>query len=173
MTDFSKWCLNLHSQAVAIQQKHPDPPGFVARSELGDIEPLTASQHAVRVLDAPTRARKEAALRQKAFEPVKQAGFMCFMLWMSGNKLQVFSIMMLVTCITAPVTAIANVSKMFPSDKQLDMITPRLIFVAVQLGQLAFAAYKLDKLGLLPTFASDWMSQMTAPRVLEVSVGPV
>lgn len=98
---------------------------------------------------------------------------MCFMLYMSGNKLQVFSIMMLVSCITSPVLAMTNVTKMFPSDKQVDVMIPRLIFIGVQLAQLAFAAYKLDGLGLLPTYASDWMSQMKAPRVLETSIGPL
>jgi ER membrane protein complex subunit 4 len=174
MSVFNSWKLDLQSKAVNVSKRsHPDPPGYVPTSSLGAIEPLTEAGQATRLLDAPTRARKEAALRQKALDPAKQAGFMCFMLYMSGNKMQVFSIMMLVSCISAPIMAIAKVAKMFPSDEQVDVMIPRLIFCAVQLGQLAFAAYKLDGMGLLPTYPSDWMSQMTAPNAIETSIGPL
>lgn len=151
----------------------PDPPGFVPSSSLGQIEPLSSRGKGTQTLDVASRERKESALRMKAFEPAKQAGFMCFMLYMSGSQPSVFSIMMMVQCVSAPFMALASVTKAFPADKQVDVMIPRLIYIAVQLGQLLFAAYKLDSMGLLPTYTSDWMSTMQAPHVLETSSGPL
>ena len=175
MSEFNSWRLDTVSTSKALtssKQSTPNPPGWVPASSLGPIAPLSARGNDSKVLDQASRARKEAALRQRAFDPAKQAGFMCFMLYMSGSSLSVFSIMMLVSCVYAPFAALAKVTKLFPADKQVDVMVPRLIFVAVQLGQLCFAAYKLDGMGLLPTYASDWMSQMTAPHVIERAVGP-
>lgn len=175
MSEFSSWRLDVASSSKALttsRHSAPDPPGYVPVSSLGTIAPLTARGNETKVLDQASRDRKEAALRQRAFDPAKQAGFMCFMLYMSGSTLSVFSIMMLVSCVYAPFAALAKVTKLFPADKQVDVMVPRLIYVAVQLGQLCFAAYKLDGMGLLPTYASDWMSQMTAPHVTEMAVGP-
>ena len=159
--------------SVSKRASIPDPPGYCQASALAQIEPLVSEGKATRVLDKATRARKEGALRQKALEPAKQAGFMCFMLYMSGSQPSVFSIMMMVTCVTAPVIAMANVVKAFPKDKQVDVLIPRLMYFAIQIGQLVFAAWKLDGMGLLPTYPSDWMSKMVAPRVMEMSVGPL
>lgn len=35
-----------------------------------------------------------------------QVGFMCFMMWMMGNGIQIFSIMMTITGLTTPIMAI-------------------------------------------------------------------
>lgn len=169
MAEFNSWRPEVRTRAVSSRQSgSADPPGFTAVGG-GAVARARGSL----ALDGPARVRKEAALRQKALDPAKQAGFMCFMLYMSGNSLQIFSIMMLVSCVYSPIAALANVARAFPPDKQVDVLTPRLIFVAVQLAHLAFAAYKLNSMGLLPTFASDWLSQMPAPVMLERSAGPL
>lgn len=56
---------------------------------------------------------------------------------------------------------------------QLDVLTPRLLFCAIQLGQVVFGLYKLDGMGLLPVFPSDWISTMAVPPVLEHSYAAV
>jgi hypothetical protein len=60
----------------------------------------------------------------------------------------------------------------FPKDDdlpQLDNLSPRLIFCAVQCLQLAFGLYKLDGMGLLPVYPSDWISTMSVPPSMELS----
>jgi hypothetical protein len=42
----------------------------------------------------------------RATASAKQVGFMCFMLYMTGNSIQIFSIIMILTGLTGPVTAI-------------------------------------------------------------------
>jgi hypothetical protein len=173
MSDFNFWKLDLSSAKVLSQHKSiADPPGYVPASSLKNVPLLHTASSGSKALDKKSKDRKEAALRQKALDPAKQAGFMCFMLYMSGSSLSIFSIMMLVSCVYAPFASLAKVTKIFPHDNQVDVMIPRLIFIAIQLGQLLFAAHRLNGMGLLPTFASDWMSQMTAPQVTEVAIGP-
>jgi ER membrane protein complex subunit 4 len=173
MSEFNFWKVDLSSAKALSQHKSvAEPPGYVPASSLKSVAPLHTGSSGTKVLDQTAKDRKEAALRQKAMDPAKQAGFMCFMLYMSGSSLSIFSIMMLVSCVHAPFASLAKVTKLFPHDGQVDVLVPRLIFCAIQLGQLLFAAHRLNGMGLLPTFASDWMSQMTAPQVTEIATGP-
>lgn len=48
------------------------------------------------------------ALFSKATAPLKQVGMMCFMAWMFGNSIQIFSIFMTFNLISAPVSAIMS-----------------------------------------------------------------
>ena len=174
MASFSDLKLDLQAKGALVSRKHvPDPPGYVPASALGDVGPLVKEGTNSKALDHAARARKEAAMKRQAMEPFKQAGFMCFMLYMSGSSPSVFSIMMMVTCVTSPFVALTRVTSIFKADGQLDVLQPRLIFVAIQLAQLAFAAWRLNDMGLLPTYPSDWMSQMPAPHVLERAVPPL
>jgi ER membrane protein complex subunit 4 len=171
MSDFANWKLDFSSRAVVTRKSSlPDPPGYDA-AVFAEMEAEPA-KNKNKELDTAVLARKELALRAKALEPLKQVGFMCFMLWMSGNSLQLFSIMMLSSCIYSPFQAIANVTKAFPKNKDVDVLIPRALYCAVHVGQLIFAAYKLDKMGLLPTHASDWSSQLKPPVYLERAYGP-
>ncbi len=63
----------------------------------------------------------------------------------------------------------------FPPDPegQLDTLTPRLVYILIQTGQFLFALYKLNNMGLLPTHASDWLSNATAPPAAERAYGPI
>jgi hypothetical protein len=48
------------------------------------------------------------ALWQLASAPFRQVGFMCFMMWMMGNSIQIFSIIMTLSGLAAPIMAIYN-----------------------------------------------------------------
>ena len=55
------------------------------------------------ILDA-----KQSALYGRAQGVFKNVGFMCFMMWMSGSQIHLFSIMMTVSGIYQPLMAIMN-----------------------------------------------------------------
>ena len=57
-------------------------------------------------LFAPSAAMQ--ALFARATAPVKNMLFMCFMAWMSGNGIQIFSIMMTFNLLQAPISAIMS-----------------------------------------------------------------
>ena len=68
----------------------------------------------------------------------------------------------------------------FPADLAdggaVDVLTPRLVFCAVQAGGLLFALSRLNGMGLLPTRAADWAAGLppavgTAPAGGAVALG--
>ena len=103
------------------------------------------------------------------------------MMWMSGAQIHLFSIMTTASGIYQPLAAIANSGRVFPreekdDDPALDVLTPRLLFCAVQVLGLAFALHKLNGMGLLPTRAADWAAGLppavgTAPAGGAVALG--
>ena len=100
-------------------------------------------------------------------------GMMGFMMYMSGNGVQIFSIMVTLGGIFNPIKAILRSGKTFErfADEKTDMTGPRLAFCGVQCAGLALALWKLNAMGLLPTHASDWVSGMRPPTPLEHAYG--
>ena len=75
-------------------------------------------------------------------------------MYMSGNTLQIFSIMMVFMLFKAPITALLNINQTFArletegtKDKMLQV---KLVFVACNFLAMALGVWKIDKMGLLP-----------------------
>lgn len=98
---------------------------------------------------------------------------MGFMMYMSGNGVQIFSMMVTFGGIFQPIKAILTSGQTFErfADANTDMTGPRLVFCAIQVVGLAMALWKLNAMGLLPTHASDWVSNMKPPTPLEHAYG--
>ena len=94
-------------------------------------------------------------------------------MYMSGNGVQIFSIMMTMTGILQPFRAISTSSKVFTPfrDPRVDTLMPQLLYCLIQCGGLCVALYKLNSMGLLPTHTSDWISQMPVPIEKEIAGG--
>lgn len=195
-------------------------------------------------------ANRQAALSSLAQAPLKNVAMMCFMMWMSGSQLHLFSIMTTASGFYQPLSAIlksgeggsvrrslclcgrapgpavacgcgegvertgrlsgkgsrasasppgvtgpgvcrrvwsATVSEpgcagdaparitrprravpaVFPPDPEgeVDTLIPRLIYCAINLAGLAFAIYRINLMGLIPTHLTDWAGTLTAPVV--------
>jgi len=60
-------------------------------------------------------------------------------------------------------TSSVAATAVFPKEAewpQLDVLLPRLVFCGVQSLQIVFGLYKLNNMGLLPVYPSDWISSM-------------
>lgn len=55
------------------------------------------------------------ALMARAQAPLKQVGFMMFMMWMSGNSIQIFSIMITISGLSAPIMAMLKCKEGAPT----------------------------------------------------------
>ncbi len=111
------------------------------------------------------------------------------MLYMSGNSIQIFSILILVMLLFNSVKTILSVNSTFDKlgiptppitslsdlfDFQSNpMLLPKLAFIGIQLGNLALGIWKCGGMGLLPTAQSDWLAFMTSRPVLEMAYGQV
>ena len=113
-----------------------------------------------------------ASAQNTALAPGKQLLMTAFMLWMSGNSLQIFSIMMLGMALWQPLQKMLNVQAEFAryEGSQVDVRLPKLLFMACNLLGIALALYKANSMGLLPTSSADWLSTAVRP-VVEFSGG--
>lgn len=165
--------VDLSSQERSLQAPLVDPPGFDkghAMALLG--APVVDATGAV----ATRRKEEECALKQAhawaiAKSPAGQLPMMFFMMWMAGNSIQIFSIMITGTNLVQVVRAIMSSRATFErlADKGVDTTTPRVLFIALHSVVLLYALYKLDKMGLLPTHVSDWLPHIPPPQQLESS----
>jgi hypothetical protein len=170
-----------------------NPPGFASLREIEGPDASDASsskggkkggnkpndsKHGVSVPRDKHKAALTPAVRQQkayafAMSQLSSIGMMGFMMYMSGNGVQIFSVMMVGGGVWNPVKAIMRSGKTFErfADANTDVTGPRLAFCAIQVAGLAMALYKLNAMGLLPTHASDWVSGMKPPRALEHAFG--
>ncbi|KAK4572584.1 hypothetical protein RGQ29_030844 [Quercus rubra] len=58
-------------------------------------------------------------------------------------------------------------------DSKVELLGPKLLFIALNLGGLALGVWKLNTLGLLPTHASDWVSSLPPAQEVEYSGGGI
>jgi hypothetical protein len=108
-----------------------------------------------------------------AYAPGKNLLSTAFMLWMSGNSIQLFSIMAVGMALMNPIKAIAATGETFRSFEGVDTKIPKLIFVAFQILSLGVALYKLQSMGLLPATSADWTSFIPDKNIIQKSGIPV
>uniref|UniRef100_A0A7S1SMW7 ER membrane protein complex subunit 4 n=1 Tax=Tetraselmis chuii TaxID=63592 RepID=A0A7S1SMW7_9CHLO len=157
----SKWAVTFED-ASSSGRRVASPPGY---------DPSCSYEEVARQA-APSMVRKQQeALWARAQAPMKQVGMMCFMQWMMGNQAHLMTIIMVLGIIYNHISQIFQAGTMFKkAGPELDVVTPRLLFILIQFGGLLFAVYKLNGMGLLPTHASDWYDT-SVPPVLEFSGG--
>lgn len=139
---------------------HPglaSPPGF-SETVGSAIAPTAAEGTALRARETALVQQKQAGAWAVAKSPGQQLPIACFMMFMAGNGVQVFSIMVTATNIASPLRAILGSGEQFArfADPGVDTLTPRLVYCGLFLFQMLFALRKLNQMGLLPTHASDW-----------------
>lgn len=88
--------------------------------------------------------------------PLQSLLMNAFMLWMVGNSLQIFSIMMLGMTLLNPIKAMIGLSGTFSKYEhpKVNLALPKLIFIALNLALFGMALWKCEKLGLLPSGTS-------------------
>ena len=99
--------------------------------------------------------------------------------WMSGSGVHIFSIMITFNYLQGPIRQIFGVNKAFtPFDdpkygaaEKAQLLTSKLMFVALNLVAMGGALYKMGTMGLLPTTASDWISFLRVSPNAQVSSG--
>ncbi|PNY26625.1 ER membrane protein complex subunit 4 [Tolypocladium capitatum] len=114
---------------------------------------------------APTTDEMETLKLKKAWEvalaPVKSLPMTVIMMYMSGNSLQIFSIMMVFMAFKNPLVGLMNTNLAFErfqtEGNSSKFLQTKLVYVAMQLVALAVGIWKVNAMGLLPTTRSDWL----------------
>lgn len=89
-----------------------------------------------------------------ALAPVKQLPMTAIMMYMSGNSLQIFSIMMVGMAFKNPVMGLLATNQAFekfesPGTKG-NLLAVKAVYVAMQILALALGIWKVNGMGLLP-----------------------
>ncbi|XP_027332248.1 ER membrane protein complex subunit 4 isoform X1 [Abrus precatorius] len=139
----------------------PDPPGFSRASLDNDDSSLSRQKK-----DAESNWKAQKAW-EVAQAPLKNLLMMGFMMWMAGNTVHLFSIGITFSALWQPISALQSVGKIFEpyKDNKVELLGPKLLFIALNLGGLALGVWKLNSLGLLPTHTSDWVSSLPPAQV--------
>jgi hypothetical protein len=81
------------------------------------------------------------------------------MMYMSGNSLQIFSIMMTAMLFMNPLKALSSINTTFArfdNERTHGRLWPvKLAFIALQLATIALGIWKVNGMGLLPYVALD------------------
>lgn len=89
-----------------------------------------------------------------ALAPVKNLPMTAIMMYMSGNSLQIFSIMMVFMAFKNPIMGIIGTNQAFErfesESNKAKIIQAKLAYVAMQMVALAVGVWKVNAMGLLP-----------------------
>ncbi|KAF2365169.1 Protein of unknown function DUF1077 TMEM85 [Trinorchestia longiramus] len=93
-----------------------------------------------------------------ALGPIKGVPMNMFLLYMSGNSISIFPIMMVGMMLMRPSKALWATNATFSSFEGTQAILQKVTYMLGNLAQIGLALYKCQALGLLPTHASDWLA---------------
>ncbi|KID92217.1 hypothetical protein MGU_01128 [Metarhizium guizhouense ARSEF 977] len=107
---------------------------------------------------APTGEEMETLKLKKAWEvalgPVKALPMTVIMMYMSGNSLQIFSIMMVFMAFKNPIAGLMATNQAFErfntEKNAAQILQTKLVYVAMQLVALGVGIWKVNSMGLLP-----------------------
>ncbi|KAJ7298742.1 hypothetical protein O6H91_10G103300 [Diphasiastrum complanatum] len=165
-----KWAIEFSDSG---SQSHaaslPDPPGF-SRSSSDQEESSVGRQK--KEVDTSWKQQKAWEVAQAPFRNLFMMGFM---MWMAGSTVHLFSIGITISALWQPISALQGVSKVFEpyQDGRTDILLPKLAYIAMNVAGLLLGLWKLNTLGLLPTHASDWVSSLPPPQMVEFSGGGI
>lgn len=138
--------------------------------------------------DQMTAKRKSMAM-SIAMQPGQQILMNAFMMYMSGNQLNIWSINITSSAVLTPLAGILSIDRTFGKLQQMndnnpattksgsrgndDMLQmPKIIFIALNLVWLALGLYKMSTMKLLPTTSADWTHRIVWKDMMETTSIP-
>lgn len=94
-------------------------------------------------------------------------------MYMSGNSISIFPIMMVGMMLVRPMKAIIGTQGTFKVVDGISVAGQKIIYFLGNLANIALAVYKCHSMGLLPTHASDWLAFVEPQSRLEYSDGGI
>ncbi|CAN8102552.1 unnamed protein product [Discula destructiva] len=156
----------------------PDPPGFPFHASGSSKKKDVSNNAKMQPRKQATPEEMDVLKLKKAWEvalaPVKSLPMTAIMMYMTGNTLQIFSIMMVFMAFKNPIVGLIGTSQAFEKFEtdanKGKMLQVKLAYVAMQLVALAVGIYKVNAMGLLPTTRSDWLAWEAQRDPLESAV---
>lgn len=96
-----------------------------------------------------------------------------FIMYMSGNSISIFPIMMVGMMLIRPIKAIFTTQVTSKMAEGAQGTGQRIVYFLGNLANVALALYKCHSMGLLPTHASDWLAFVQPQTRLEYYGGGI
>ncbi|KIV89658.1 hypothetical protein PV10_07043 [Exophiala mesophila] len=168
-----KWVVDLN-RGIPPKAKNaasiPDPPGYTSSKAVSGKQKSQAPARKGRTPEE-TQTLKVKKAWEIALGPAKQLPMQAIMGYMSGNSLQIFSIMMVFMLFKNPLQAIAQTNTAFAKFESAgtrgQMLGIKAVYVLMQFLLLGLGVYKVNSMGLLPTTRSDWLAWESERQPLE------
>ncbi|XP_074645423.1 ER membrane protein complex subunit 4-like [Tubulanus polymorphus] len=106
-----------------------------------------------------------------ALGPIKQIPMNLFIMWMAGNTISIFPIMMVGMMFIRPIQALIAVQTTFKLIEGNQAIAQKFMYFVGNIAALVLAIYKCQTMGLLPTHPSDWLAFVQPQKRMEWSGG--
>jgi len=160
----NRWTLNFSSKTRSDRQSNselPSPPGYTAAIDLGTTD-------TGREADPSLVVKKSWDI---ALGPLRQIPMNLFIMYMAGNSISIFPIMMVGMLFLRPFKALFTLPATFKQIEGEQHILQKLIYLVGNVLCIVVALYKCHSMGLLPTHPSDWLDFLEDPLRLEYSGG--
>lgn len=93
-----------------------------------------------------------------ALGPLKQVPMNLFIMYMAGNSISIFPIMMVGMLIVRPVKALFATQSTFKMVEGTQAAGQKFVYFIGNIVNILLALYKCQSMGLLPTHSSDWLA---------------
>ncbi|GFY36968.1 ER membrane protein complex subunit 4 [Trichonephila inaurata madagascariensis] len=159
-----KWCFSFATRTKSERQTElPAPPGY--SSSLGQVHADSS-----RETDANLIVKKSWDI---ALAPLKQVPMNLFIMYMAGNSISIFPIMMIGMLFVRLVKALLTIQSTFKLIEGGQALLQKAVYLFGNLVCLALALYKCSSMGLLPTYASDWLDFVQPQERMEYGGGGI
>ncbi|XP_003740438.1 ER membrane protein complex subunit 4 [Galendromus occidentalis] len=106
-----------------------------------------------------------------ALAPTKQIPMNLFIMYMAGGSISLFPLMMIGVLFLRVVKALFSINATFALISGSHSIPQKIVFLLGNLATLGLVVYKCSSMGLLPTYASDWLDFVEPAQRVEYSGG--
>ncbi|XP_064466899.1 ER membrane protein complex subunit 4-like [Ornithodoros turicata] len=158
-----KWSFAFSPRRIERGTELASPPGY--SSSLGP-----GHNEASRETEANLIVKKSWDV---ALAPWKQVPMNLFIMYMAGNSISMFPIMMVGMLFLRPVKALVTIQSTFKMIEGGQAILQKIVYLFGNLACLALALYKCSSMGLLPTHTSDWLDFVEPLQRIEYSGGGI
>jgi hypothetical protein len=162
--DFTKYRADGSRVVAASSEPHKDldPPGFC---------------NSVASTSPDARDNNLELIEKKSWDialgPLKQLPMNLFIMWMAGNSISIFPIMMVGMMFIRPIQALLAIQQTFKMIEGKRQTIQRMVYALGNVLGVALAVYKCQVMGLLPTHPSDWLAFVEPQKRMEWSGGGI
>ncbi|KOB79350.1 Transmembrane protein 85 [Operophtera brumata] len=144
-----KWALDFNQKNRASDVAVP--PGYIHPGFIG-------ASHTETSKDTDSNLLLIKKLWDVALGPLKQVPMNLFIMYMAGNSISIFPIMMVGMLIVRPVKALFTTQSTFKMVDGTQAVGQKFVYFIGNIVNILLALYKCQSMGLLPTHSSDWLA---------------